>query len=78
MKIKIFNITNILAFQKKWTSFYKEDIKITKIKVDSNELILFYEEEKSNQELIILKESKSVIEKKLIIFYLKEKQNLLR
>lgn len=65
MKIKIFDINNILAFQKKWASFYKEDIKIIKLKVDSNELILFYEEAKSNQELIILKESRTVLERKV-------------
>ena len=65
MKIKIFNITNILAFKKKWASFPKQNIKIIRVKIDSYQLIIFYEEVESVQELMILKESKSVLEKKV-------------
>lgn len=65
MKIKIFDIVNILAFEKKWASFQKKTIKITRIKVESHQLIMFYEEIESNQELKILTGSKTTLEKKV-------------
>lgn len=82
MQIKIFDITNILAFGKKWDSFAKNSFKILDFTIehieDETKLIVYYDDKQkcNTDELKFFKEPQRVCERKVNSIF--EESNLLK